>query len=133
MHFLHNGFGQTFIFRSNLSFKTSVLHQFPIFYINILQSWKGNFSHISYTPSCIALLLFVQQLYRNYITTDNNSVHFKEFLSDSINIINLFFTSQGELKDWNHIRREFQLTNNLHYKFTQNSHAIPKKWKEILG
>ena len=36
------------------------------------------------------------------------------------------------LQDWNHIKREFQLTDNLYYKFTQISHAIPKEWKQIL-
>ena len=35
------------------------------------------------------------------------------------------------LQDWNHIKREFQLTDNLYYKFTQISHAIPKEWKQI--
>ena len=105
------------------------MHQFPTFYANILQSWKRNFSHISYTPSCIGSQFL---WFNNYITIDNNSVHFKEFSSHNINFINQLFTSEGEFKDWNHIKREFQLTNNLYYKFTQISHAIPKKWKQIL-
>ena len=105
------------------------MHQFPTFYANILQSWKRNFSHISYTPSCIGSQFL---WFNNYITIDNNSVHFKEFSSHNINLINELFTSEGEFKDWNHIKREFQLTNNLYYKFTQISHAIPKKWKQIL-
>ena len=46
--------------------------------------------------------------------------------------MNQLFTSAGEFKDWNHIKREFQLTDNLYYKFTQISHAIPTKWKQIL-
>ena len=71
-------------------------------------------------------------LHNNCTTTDNNSVHFNEFSSHNINFINQLFTSEGEFKDWNHIRREFQLINNLYYKFTQISHAIPKKWKQIL-
>ena len=100
------------------------MHQFPTFYANILQSRKRNFSHISYTPSCIG---FQFLWFHNYITVDNNSVHFKEFSSHNINFIN-----QLEFKDWNHIRREFQLTNDLYYKFTQISHTIPKKWKQIL-
>ena len=104
MHFINNAFGKNFIFHSNLSFKTSVLDQFPTFYENILQSRKRNFFHISYTPSCIGsqFLWFIK-----YITIDNNSVHFKEFSSHIINFINQLFTSEGELKDWNHIKREF--------------------------
>ena len=31
MHFINNAFGKNFIFHSNLSFKTSVLHQLPTF------------------------------------------------------------------------------------------------------
>ena len=53
-------------------------------------------------------------------------------MSHNINFINQLFTSEGEFKDWNHIKREFQLTNYLYYKFTQISNAIPKKWKQIL-
>ena len=50
MHFTNNAFRKHFIFHLNLSFKTSVLHHFPTFYVNILPSWKRNFSHVSYTP-----------------------------------------------------------------------------------
>ena len=129
MHFINNAFGKNFIFHSNLSFETSVLHQFPIFYGNILQSQKRNFSHISYTPSCIGSQFL---WFNNYITIDNNSVHFKEFSSHNINFINQLFTSEGEFKNWNPVRREFQLTYSLSYKVTQISKAIPKIRKQII-
>ena len=45
---------------------------------------------------------------------DKNSVHYKEFLSHNIKFMNQLFTSEGECKDWNHIKKEFQITNNLH-------------------
>ena len=103
MHFNNNAFGTNFIFHSNLSFKTSVLHQFLNFYANILQSWKRNFSHISYTPSCIGSQFL---WFNNYITNDNNSVHFKgfssqrsQFSSYDVNFINQLFRSEGEFKD----------------------------------
>ena len=121
MHFI-NVFGKIFIFHSNLSSNTSVLHQFPTFYKNILLSWKINFPHIFYTPSCIGSKFL---WFKDYITTDNNSVHFKEFWSQ-------LFTSEGEFKDLNYIKREFQLNDSLYYKFTQISHVILKKWKQIL-
>ena len=74
MHFINNAFGKNFIFHSNFSFKTSVLHQFPTFYANIIQSWKRNFSHTSYTTRDIgSQFLWVN----NYITTD-----FREFLKN---------------------------------------------------
>ena len=59
-------------------------------------------------------------------------MHFEELSSHNINFINQLFTSEGEFKGWNHIKREFQVTDNLYYKFTQISHAIYKKWKQIL-
>ena len=127
MHFINNAFGKNFTFHSNLSFKTSVLHQFPIFYANILQSWKRNISHISYNASRIGSKFL---WFNNSITIDINSVHFKEFSNHNINHINQLFTSEGQVKDWNHNKREFQLINNLYYKFTQTLHAIPKTWKQ---
>ena len=107
MHFINNAFGKSFIFHSNLSFKTSVLHQLPTFYANILQSQKRSFSHISYTPSCIGSQFPWFNNYIVYIKIDESSVHLKEFSSHSINFINQLFTSDGEFKDWNHTIREF--------------------------
>ena len=108
MHFVNNAFGKNFIFYSNLTLKAFVFHQFPTFNVNILQSWKRNFSHISYhshithiTPNCIgSRFLWLN----NYVTTDNKSVHFKEFSSHNINFINQLFISEAEFKDWNHIK-----------------------------
>ena len=74
MHFINNAFGKT-IFHSKLSFKTSVLHQFPTSYAN-MQLWKRKFSHISYTASFIGSQFLC---FNNYITIDNNSVHLRNF------------------------------------------------------
>ena len=81
MHVINNSYGKNFIFYLNISFKNSVLHQFPTFYTNILQSWKRNFCHISYTPNCLGFP-FLQ--FNSFITIDNNPVHFKEFQSHNI-------------------------------------------------
>ena len=108
--------------------KTSVLHQLPTFYTNIFQSWKRNFSYISYTPSCIRSQFL---WFNNYITIDNSFVHCKEFLSDNINFISQSFTSEGEFKGRNHVKREFWLTDNLYCKFMQLSQFL-KSGKKIL-
>ena len=108
--------------------KTSVLHQLPTFYTNIFQSWKRNFSYISYTPSCIRSQFL---WFNNYITIDNSFVHCKEFLSDNINFISQSFTSEGEFKGRNHFKREFWLTDNLYCKFMQLSQFL-KSGKKIL-
>ena len=34
--------------------------------------------------------------------------------------------------DWNHIKREFKLTDNSYHKFTQVSYTFSKLWKQIL-
>ena len=115
MHFINNPFGENFIFHLNLSFKTSVLHQFPTFYANIPKTWERNFSYLSYTPTCKESQF---RWFNNYITTDNNSVHFKEFSSHIINFINQLFTSEVKFKYWNHINKEFQVPDiritNMH-------------------
>ena len=53
-------------------------------------------------------------------------------MSHNINFIDQLFTSEGEFKDWNHVKREYQLTNDLYHELTQISNAIPKKLKQIL-
>ena len=131
MRFIDNAFGRNFFFHSNFSFKSSVIHQFPTFYANFLQSWKKNLSRISYTPSCVGSQLL---LLKDYITIDNNSVHHKEFLSYNIKFTNHVFTSEEEFKDWNHIKREFQLTNNLCLrKFHTQFLKCGKKYQKKTG
>ena len=100
-----------------------------LYCISFLLIIKRNFPHISYTPSCIGSQFL---WFNNYITINNNSVHFKEFSSHNINFINQLFTSEGEFKNWNPVRREFQLTYSLSYKVTQISKAIPKIRKQII-
>ena len=74
IHFSNNAFEENSIFKWNLSFKTSVLHQFPTFYANTFQSCRKNFSHIPYIASCIESQFIC---FNNYITIDNNYIHFK--------------------------------------------------------
>ena len=120
---------KNFVFHSSISFRTSVLYPFFTFHGNILQWWKRNFSCISHILSFIGSQFL---WFNNYFVIDNNSVHFQEFSSHNVNFFNQLFTSEGELEDWNYINWEFQLTNNLYYKFTQISDAIPGKWKQVL-
>ena len=133
LHFVNNAFGKNFIFHSNLTFKTSVFYQFPTFNVNILQSWKRNFL-IPLTLLVYKLVYSLSQFlwFNNYITIDNNYVQFKEIPSHNINSVNQLFTSEAEFKDWNHIKREFWITDNLYYKFTQILNVFPKKWRKIL-
>ena len=92
--FYYDVIGKNFIFHSSQFFKISLLHQFPTFYANILQSWKRDFSNIYYTPSCVGSQVL---WFNNYITIDSNQL----------------LTSEREFNDWNHIKREFQLTDYL--------------------
>ena len=48
-------------------------------------------------------------------------------LTLSISYLNLRKNLKTEI-----ISTEFQLTDSLYYTFTQISHAIPKKWKQII-
>ena len=98
IHFINNPFG--------ISFKTSILHQFSNFYANILQSWEINFSHFSYTLSCIRSQFLWLTILLQLITILFTLKNFR------VTILTLLIS-------WNHIEREFQLANNLYNKFTQ--------------
>ena len=121
--------GKTLFFIQILVSKLLYCISFILFMQNIFQLWKRNVSHISYIPSFVGSQFI---WFNNHITIDNNSVHFKEFSSYNINLVKPLFTSGRKFKDWNSIKKEFQLTDNLYYKFTQISRAISKKWKKIL-
>ena len=95
MHFINNTFGKSFIFHLNVSFKSFVLHQFLTFYANILYSWKRNFSHVSYTRSCIgsqflylATILQLITILKNFratiLTLSISYLHLRENLKTGI-------------------------------------------------
>ena len=106
-----------------------------LYYISFLFSWKHSSMMEKKLFSYLYILSFIGSQFlwfNNYFIIDNNSVHFQEFSSHNVNFFNPLFTSEGELEDWNYINWEFQLNNNLYYKFTQISNAIPRKWKQEL-
>ena len=89
----------------------NIILEGKIIIFKTLASTKFVIISSSNTPSCIgSQFLWLN----NHITIHSNSVHFKEFSSYNINFINQSFTSEGEFKYWNHIKREFQLTDNLY-------------------
>ena len=89
-------FGKTLFFiqilLSKLLYCISFLHFMHTFF-NYIQSQKRNFSHTSYTHSCLGSQFL---WFNNYTTVDNNSVQFKEFSSHNINFINQLLISEGE-------------------------------------
>ena len=50
-------------------------------------------------------------------------------LPKKINYISDLFDENGELKSWQKILSDFQLTQKSYFKWFQLKHAIPKSWK----
>ena len=67
--------------------------------------------------------------YNSYIKIDNEVVCYKDFADKKINFVSDLFDENGELKSWQKILSDFQLTQKSYFKWFQLIHAIPRPWK----
>ena len=67
--------------------------------------------------------------YNSYIKIDKGVVCYKESADKRINFVSDLFDENGELKSWQKILTDFQLTQKFYFKWFQLIHAIPRLWK----
>ena len=56
-------------------------------------------------------------------------VCYKDIADKKINFVSDLFDENGELKSWQKILNDFQLTQKSYFKWVQLIHAIPRPWK----
>ena len=130
LHLIRITFGQNFKFHSNLSYDTKLLTSFPVFYKNIFCYWSQHFTVSLDLPSCI-LSSFLW--YDKDILISNKPIYFKHFSNNNLNYVTQLFSDTGNTKEWMKLKHEFNLNNNLYFKWMQLIHSIPQKWKNTIN
>ena len=123
-------FGQNFKFHSNLSYDTKLLTSFPVFYKNIFRYWSQHFTVSADLPSRI-LSSFLW--YNKDILISNKPIYFKHFSNNNLNYVTQLFDDTGNTKEWMKLKHEFNLNNNLYFKWMQLIHSTPQKCKNTIN
>ena len=131
LHLFCITFGQNFKFHSNLSYDTKWLTIFPVFYKKNFRYWSQHFTFAFSLefPSCI-LSFFLW--YNKDILISNKPMYFKHFSNNNRNYVTQLFDDTGNTKQRIKLKQEFNLNNNLYFKWMQLLHSIPQKWKNTI-
>ena len=81
-----------------------------------------------FEPVVPSIILSQSLWYNSFIHIDKKPVYFKDFSKCNINFLSQLFLS-NKLKTWNSLKEEFNLTDNMYFKWLQLTHAIPIRWK----
>ena len=125
LHLIYITFRENLKFQSNLSYNTKLLTSFPVFYKNIFRYWSQHFTVSPELPSCI-LSTFLW--YNKDILISNKPIYFKHFSNNNLNYVTQLFDGTGNTKEWIKLKHEFNLNNNLCFKWMQLIHSVPQKW-----
>ena len=60
-------------------------------------------------------------------------MYFKHFSNNNLNYVTQLFDDTGNTKEWMKLKHEFNLNNNLYFKWMQLIHSIPQKWKNTIN
>ena len=124
LHLIRITLGQNFKFHSNLSYDTKLLTSFLVFHKNIFCYWSQHFTVFPDLPFCI-LSSFLW--YSKDILISNKPIYFKHISNNNLNYVTQLFDDTGNTKEWMKLKHEFNLNNNLYFKWMQLIHSIPQK------
>ena len=129
LHLTRITFGQNFKFHSNLSNDTKLLSSFPVFYKNIFRYWSQHFTVSPDIPSCI-LSSFLW--YNKDILISDKPIYFEHFSNNNLIYVTQLFDDTENTKEWLKLKHEFNLKNNLYFRWMQLIHSTPQKWKTTI-
>lgn len=76
------------------------------------------------------MLQFVQL--NKYIVIEKQSIIFLTISNNGLNYGGQFFDNNGEIKDWETIKLEFDLENDSYFSWMQLIDSIPVFWKRNI-
>ena len=63
---------------------------------------------------------------------NNKLIYSKHFSNNNLNYVTELFDDTGNTEEWMKLKHEFNLNNNLYFKWMQLIHSIPQKWKNTI-
>ena len=113
LNYINNALGKNFKFHSTFSIPNKTINSLPSYNKDIINSWC---KYYSCTPKFSSLVSSQFVWYNSYIKTDE-VVCYKDFADKKINFVSNLFDENGELKSWQKILNDFQLTQKSYFKW----------------
>ena len=111
LNYIYNALGKNFKFHSNLSIPNKTINYLPSYYKDI-NSWC---KYYSCPPKVLSLVSSQFLWYNSYVKIDNEIVCYKDFADKKTNFVSDLFDENGELKSWQKIPNDFQLTQKSYF------------------
>ena len=121
-------FGYTNVFHSHFSPKKEILNPLPVFYQNIVSIWKD----CSSSPLTSSNILNQSIWHSMFLKIENKPYLFSDFARANLNYVSQLFNADGSTKNWNEIKNEFALENNIYFKYFQIIHSLPPSWRSVV-
>ena len=120
LNYINNALGKNFEIYSNLSIHNKAINYLPSYYKDINSRCK----YCSCTTE-VPSLVFSQFLwYNSYNKIDNEVLCYKGFADKKINYVSNLFDENEELKSWQKMLHDFQLSQKSYFKWFQLIHAL---------
>ena len=114
LFFINKTFGEHFKFHSNLDFSDDTVKCFPSYYKSMFLNWKNFF----YVNPCVPSCILNQVLWFNkFIQINRKPVFYKKFSLNNINFLMQLVDRNGSFKNWNTVKHEYDLQNNLYFQW----------------
>ena len=114
-------------FHSNLEVIHSILCKFPHVYKEIFIRWSKHLSSPATLPSTVSCQFI---WYNKPIQIDNKSIYLYNFSNRNLNFVGQLFDTDGKLKSWDCVKRQFLL--KIQFQYQQIIHDLPQQWKETI-
>ena len=105
---------KNFKFHSNLEVSHSILCKLPKFYKEIFTRWEKHISSPVTLPSTVACQFI---WYNKNIQIGNESIYLYSFSNRNLNFVGQLFDTDGKLKSWECIKRQFLLKNKMLFQY----------------
>ena len=106
-----------------------LLNVFPLFYKSVFLNRKI----FVYVNPCVLSCILNQVLrFNKFIQINRKPDFYKKFYFNNINFLVQLVDRNSVFKDWNTLRHEYNLQNNLYFQWMQLISAILSTWKNII-
>ena len=114
--------GKNFIFHSNLSINPIKIKEFPTYYQDIFIKWEKRFTSLLFLPSSVASQCL---WYNKYIKIDDKTILSSSLSAKGIKFVCQLFQNNQQIKKWDELKTDFDLTENKKFLIAQITHAFP--------
>ena len=121
---------KNFKFPSNLEVSRYVLRTLSKFYQGLFFRWSKYLCSPATLPSTVACQ-FIQ--FKKHIKIDKKIICFNSLSNNNLNFVGQPFDFDGSIKSqWECLKDQFRLKNNIQFQCWQNMHGIPELWKDNI-